>query len=442
MRPKKCASPPPNRDAIDPSEDESLQAAKNRNTGRRPAVHAAAKGVYTWYPDRLARRSPIQVANSHRHQSTARFRQTGMNAFRRSKHRRLRVYRSLRSAHLERARTLTSATILYNRRREDFDIKLTEGLDLVRTNPLGTFLTVLISDLDAIEINEPLMGGGLWNGLSAVVAARLSELVRQRPIRVVTYAIENLNPFSARVRLRSRLRARAEIALASLLARNLDRIAFGTEGARSLYIATMGRALRKADCTTIAALPAACTCLNAVPCKSGSVLFLGALDDRKGFPSLVAAWPEVQEHVAGAQLTVIGKGPLEGLARELEQHGSAVRVLIDPPRDTIHAELRAATALVLLSKPTQYWREQVGLPIVEALAHGCTVLTTDQTGLAGWLAAHGHVVISSDAQPPEIAREINTVLREPRSPDSVLTDLAAIDGRIQADEWMFSPPAP
>jgi len=92
---------------------------------------------------------------------------------------------------------------------------------------------------------------------------------------------------------------------------------------------------------------------------------------------------------------------------------------------------------VLLSQRTTNWREQVGLPIVEALAHGCAVVASDETGLADWLATHGHRCVSPSASEGELADVVVVAIKAERPVDSVLADLPAVDGRSRADAWLF-----
>ncbi|MFP3393480.1 glycosyltransferase family 4 protein, partial [Brevibacillus sp. SIMBA_076] len=118
--------------------------------------------------------------------------------------------------------------------------------------------------------------------------------------------------------------------------------------------------------------------------------FLGAFEERKGLPLLLAAWPLVRERRPDARLLVMGKGALEVLAREAVAIDASIELLVDPSRDTISGALAGAKALVLPSQRRPRWREQVGLPIVEGLAAGCVVVTTSETGLADWLTEEGH----------------------------------------------------
>jgi glycosyltransferase involved in cell wall biosynthesis len=107
----------------------------------------------------------------------------------------------------------------------------------------------------------------------------------------------------------------------------------------------------------------------------------------------------------------------------------------------VHRALRRAAVLVLLSQPTPTWREQVGLPLVEGLAHGCTVVTTAETGLADWLAAHGHTVLAPDAAPATVVAAVVEALAAGRPAASVLADLPDDDGRQAAEAWLSRPAA-
>jgi hypothetical protein len=65
------------------------------------------------------------------------------------------------------------------------------------------------------------------------------------------------------------------------------------------------------------------------------------------------------------------------------------------------------------------------------------VLTTTETGLASWLAGHGHAVVEPDASAAEVAAQVVRLLDEGRPSASVLADLPDRDGRLEADAWLF-----
>ena len=370
---------------------------------------------------------------------------------------RVRVYETLRSAHLERAAVLPASSILYRTRRADFDISLAPGLDLIRASTPSMARLLATSRVRVLEINEPLMLPGLRRTVVALLAARLAARLNRRPLTVVSYAIENRDPFggSRPGTLHGRLSLRWRRLLSGMAAARIDRLAFGTDAARTLYARVVPGAATTVS-TVIPALPAPCPCSqvetrSVAEKEAGLVLFLGALAPRKGFDRLLAAWPELAgpadaPDVEPYRLQIVGAGPLQPSAADLAARDPRVTLMVDPPRADVHAQLRRARVLVLLSQPTAGWREQVGLPLVEALAHGCAVVTTTESGLSGWLAGHGHQVLPPDADPATIAAAIRCALTVTADPVRITASLPLVDGRLAADAWLFGddppPPAP
>ena len=353
---------------------------------------------------------------------------------------RARLYRTLRTAHLERALQLSPATIVYRDRRYDFDEALAARLDLVRAGGPGAALHLLRAGVTELEVNEPLMRSGIRTTALAVAALRVRERCGGPRAEVVSCAIENLDPFARPAR---GLRARAGVALDRSLARfvwrNLDRVVHGTEATRDLYGRVLPPPRPGGQQTVVLMLPQPCDCPDTERDPS-SVLFLGAFSPRKGFDLLHRAWPEVHAGT-GARLSLLGKGPLEERARAWAGADTSVALSVDPTRESIHRALRRAQVLVLPSQPRPAWREQLGLPILEALAHGCTVVTTSETGLAPWLARHGHTVLPPGEDPGALARALVERVREPLPAARVLAPLPARDGRLAADDWLFATPA-
>lgn len=362
------------------------------------------------------------------------------------RHDRVRVYEALRTAHLERFQVLEPATVLFAQRNYDFDAGLLAGLDVQQhRGARDLFLRVLRSGATQLEINEPLMLSGVKHSLAAVVAARLGGLRRRSRTRVVSYAIENADPFtSANPRLRSWWRRLAYRQAVVFLTGQVDRLAFGTPGAEAAYAPVMQRFT--GESSLLPALPTACeTCPEPSdgprdgPVRH-DVVFLGAFDDRKGLRQLLEAWPGVVTAFPDARLRILGKGALQGLAEGSALTQDEVSVTLDPSRPEIHKALREAKVLVLMSQPSPTWREQVGLPIVEGLSHGCEIVTTTETGIASWLSAHGHGVLDATCtSPQQLAAAVTRALESSRTPRQVLADLPPVDGRLAADRWMFAP---
>lgn len=351
---------------------------------------------------------------------------------------RARLYQTVRTAHLERARELAPATILYRATRYDFDRALARDLDLVPAGPVRAAWLLVRSGVRQLEVNEPLMLASLPRTALALAALGLRRRLGGPPVRCVSYAIENADPFARPVHgLLAALRHTRNRLLARFVWSSLDRVVFGTAAAEHTYTASFGAATGPPHRTTIPALPAACPCALGEGDGVPTVVFLGALTDRKGFPQLLAAWPYLKVRFPHVRLVILGSGPLEQRAIDLADADEAVHLHVDPPRAVIHAQLRMCRVLVLPSQPTPGWREQVGLPICEGLAHGAAIVASTQTGLTHWLAEHGHTVLDPSARPRDWADAVAQALRQDRERSAVIADLPTVDGRLAADEWLF-----
>ncbi|HEX8511350.1 MAG TPA: glycosyltransferase [Propionibacteriaceae bacterium] len=354
---------------------------------------------------------------------------------------RVRLYHRVRSAHLERAKQLPRATILYGDKRYDFDEGLASRLDLVHARSWRAAVFLFRHQVAVLEINEPLTLYSARFTALALLALRLRRLLGLPRTRVVTYAIENRapEPPGQLTTPRQWLSSRLDRALMRLIWRRVDRVAFGTESARVLYASSLPQGRRSPQTRLFAALPAAAADADAGAKEANRVTFLGAFVHRKGFALLTAAWPAVLRQLPDARLTLIGKGPLEPTGRELAASSPGVELHIDPSRQHIKDTLRRTQVLVLASQRQPDWREQVGLPIVEGLAYGCTIVATTETGLASWLAQHGHRVIPAPCSVAQVEAAVVAALRRPLAAARVLASLPEDDGRLAADAWLFEP---
>jgi GT2 family glycosyltransferase len=348
--------------------------------------------------------------------------------------RRARLYYQVRTAHLERAHELRPAAIVYLKHRYDFDISFAKGLELVNRRPVGAALLLRRSNLEALEVNEPLM---LQSAILTALGVFAVRFGRGRRVRIVSYAIGNANPLAEPPSgWKSRLRRRVEAAAAHYIWRQLDAIAYGTDGAREIYQAVMPlrTSLRQA---LVPALPAPRDDVDLTD-RGPSVVFLGAFVQRKGLPLLLEAWPLVVAAHPEARLTLVGKGTLLPDVRQFCAMQPSASLLVDPPRAEIRDVLARSKTLVLPSQPTPSWREQVGLPILEGLQSGCTIVTTAETGIAEWLAEHGHGVLPADADAASLATAIIRELGRAPCVAEVLESLPREDGRSAADRWLFA----
>jgi len=120
-----------------------------------------------------------------------------MSTARRPLARRVRLYRALRTAHLERAHQLDPASIVFVERRYDFDDQVVDGLHVVQASPIGAAALVARQPIDVLEVNEPLMTSSLSMTALAVMTVRARDRLRRRRATVVTYAIANSDPWPA-----------------------------------------------------------------------------------------------------------------------------------------------------------------------------------------------------------------------------------------------------
>ena len=357
----------------------------------------------------------------------------------------LRVYENARTVHLERLRDFTPGQLCYVRQNYDFDERLAKSASAERVSRKRLFGILLRTEAQVVELNEPTFVAA-WGTLGA---AHLALWLRRRFGRgsagpmLVSYAIDNADPvewFSSRTRLPAFLFRGPVRTAVRMQVRALSRLAFGTEQAQVNYEQIVGGdwpgGVQRRLFTSIA--PECMACKRAET-RAGRVAYLGTFDSRKGLRELLAAWPLVRASRPDSELVVMGKGNHESEVRRLIGSLEGTTLIVDPPRETIHAELASAQALVLLSRRTRGWREQVGLPILEGLSHGCQIVTTRETGIAEWLADAGHAIVP-DLTPETVSTYLTDALAGDPAVRSqqVRMSLPVGDPRIAADEWLTS----
>nr|WP_277351854.1 glycosyltransferase [Arthrobacter sp. SF27] len=172
--------------------------------------------------------------------------------------------------------------------------------------------------------------------------------------------------------------------------------------------------------------------------RARNLIFLGTFEERKGIAEMLKAWSIIRDRLPDAQLTIVGKGHLQHEIEAVAQRDQRMEIVLDPSRDEIFKYLARSKALILFSKPSPGWKEQVGLPIVEGLSAGCEIVTSDETGIRDWLATHEHNVVPVTAQIPEIAEATVRALTSERGPADIVGHLPTEDGRRTADSLIFA----
>jgi len=135
------------------------------------------------------------------------------------------------------------------------------------------------------------------------------------------------------------------------------------------------------------------------------VLFVSSLWPYKNCDGLLRAWAIARQELADRQLAIVGPGrdekyvnQLHSLAAELGISADVVFVGGIPLEDTV-SFYQAADAFVYPSL-----NETFGLPILEAMACGCPVVTSDTSAMPE--TAGGAAVLSNPKEPSSIAQAI------------------------------------
>jgi glycosyltransferase involved in cell wall biosynthesis len=135
------------------------------------------------------------------------------------------------------------------------------------------------------------------------------------------------------------------------------------------------------------------------------VLFVSSLWPYKNCDGLLRAWALARRELPGHQLAIVGGGrdaeylaSLHALAAQLGISGDVVFVGAVPLEETVHF-YRAADAFVYPSL-----NETFGLPILEAMACGCPVVTSDVSAMPE--TAGGAALLADPKDPASVARAI------------------------------------
>lgn len=313
----------------------------------------------------------------------------------------------LRSSHLERLAALPGFRLLASGRHPDCDDAL------LRTSAVPVLLDrpeALAADLRArpprvLELTEPL-----WTA-EWPAALRLADAAPGALL--CTYAIEVLPhpapPGTDRL---------AAVAYGSAAAERAYATTCPGAGWRSVVVEE--RRSRCAGC-----FPGGAT---RVPAQA-ELVFAAELSERKGIDVLMAAWDDARPD--GWRLRLLGWGPRTEQVRAWAYRRPDVGLVVAADRAQVHDAMRRAAAVVLPSRRVDGWREQVGLSLVEGLAHGCRLLTTDETGIADGLGPE-HLVVEAGS----VAALADGLRRLGPPPASKALPDPADDSRRQVQRWL------
>ncbi|WP_274610875.1 glycosyltransferase [Rhodococcus sp. KRD162] len=351
----------------------------------------------------------------------------------------LRIVPELRADHVERSRNLTAATTLYFETNSDLPGTRIPD-DFRRVSVLGLLKYVTHSRAIILELPEPLWIRFLPKTILAAVVWKASGLVRRSPRTTVVYAIENNEP--SNLLFGDRRVAKSFVwpltwVLGIVVRCSVDRLCFGSEGSRETYLSIpLVGGIDHAVVINLPARPAAVS-PPADETRSNRVSFVGVLEHRKGIDVLMRSWPSVEQRCPEAVLTIVGDGPMSLQVEQWSAENPYSRNFRGRlPHSQISSIVGQSALLVAPSVRDGRWREQIGLPILEALTVGATVIASDETALANWLSAQGHSVLPSHCLSSDLAGEIVERLKSPLPVGQVIASLPEVAGRVAADKWL------
>jgi glycosyltransferase involved in cell wall biosynthesis len=360
------------------------------------------------------------------------------------------VVPEVRSVDFERSRRSSGHTVIYVGRYPDLDAASVRG-DNHRVGLATAWRWAFRADWTVVELAEPLWLRALPLTASIALAVRAADRLRRRRTRLVCYAMENSDAEQLLRGLPSWARPLALGVVRLSAGRWFDRVAFASATARRRY-AEMGLLSRRCHRALYEDLQEPCaTCVleaaeedpvgtgGAAVRRPRRMTFLGALETRKGLADLLAAWRRGGLGRQGWELAVAGAGPLRPELDRAAQADGSIRPLGLVGRAGVHRVLRETEVVVLPSRREGRWREQIGMSIVEGLAHGCHVVACADTGLADWLRGHGHTVLPDRFSEVDLSRALCAVATARVEPGRVLATLPSVGGRVAAEAWMYQP---
>jgi glycosyltransferase involved in cell wall biosynthesis len=358
----------------------------------------------------------------------------------------LRIIPELRSSLILEVEKQNGVQVLYF--EEKYDMRTTPNSGVFKkVSTWNAIKEIFLSDADVIELPEPLWMREILRTLLLCYILKFRNLCLERKSMCVTYAIENNDLESLIFGSRKPLKIVVSTVrtLLFMLTRNaFDKISFGTEASFSVYsknrLCSNAQVLLPLKKSLLESSSQVLSLEKDLPYVRSSgirFIFVGVLEKRKGILILIRAWELVEKEDPNSLLTIVGDGHFTDLVSNwalANPHNRRYMGFLGT-RDLMVA-LKNADIAVAPSIRDGRWREQVGLPIVEALASGLTVITSSETGLAKNLALQGHLVLEYPFSHEELASHMLEAKHKLLPRDQVLATSRGKSNRQRAFEWM------
>jgi glycosyltransferase involved in cell wall biosynthesis len=345
----------------------------------------------------------------------------------------LRLIPTIRSSNFERQCNRSERVVIYVDRHKDLD-ESSVSAGARRVGPMMAWTWAFRRRWRVVELPEPLWLRALPLTMSLGIAARVAGLIHRKRVIIATFALENSTP---RQLLRGLPPSTHRIAFGILrlfCGFAYDRIAFGSNASHHCY--NQARLLEsKCETAIFPDLRPPCS-MEIDVIKSRKIAFVAALEPRKGLGALLDAWKLTGLGKNDWTLHIAGSGPLQAAVIKATKGDPSIHYLGPLDRVQVHKLLAESMMVVLPSQPEGRWKEQIGLSIIEGLAHGCQIIASPDTGLADWLAKRGHAILPSGFTVHDLASALRMSSSKLMDPAIIRSSLPSNDGRASAEKWM------
>ena len=365
----------------------------------------------------------------------------------------LRIIPELRTSTLHEVQSQIGVKVLYY--KEKYDLKVVPDKSKFRkVNTIQAICEVFKSDAVVLELTEPLWMKELIRTILIGYTWKVRSFIRRKSNYCFTYAIENNdlnNLVYGTANSHNFLTHYIRIILRFFFSRIYTHAAFGTFAAYKNYAENEflvqiphiypSRYSIQESTMTHSFIPEFRDSpkLQKKNQDQLTYLFVGVLEKRKGIDLLIQAW-EILEGVGfKGLLLIVGSGALETKVSQWCLEAPERRAYLGfKTGESLDSIYETSDVLLAPSQRDGRWREQVGLPIIEGLSFGLTVITTSETGIAEGLRENGHIVLDDGSTPISLAKGISVAPKILLDRDYVKSQVIGRSNRERAFDWARS----
>ena len=365
----------------------------------------------------------------------------------------LRIIPELRTSTLKEVQEQTGVSVLYFKQKYDLQL-LPEKSKFRKVNTMQAMYEVFRSDAIVLELTEPLWMREIIRTVLIGYTWKARSFIRRKSNYCFTYAIENNglnNLIFGTVDRHNFITHYIGKFLGFLISTIYTHAAFGTYAAYKNY--ALNEFLVQIphiypdrysiqESSNPQSLIPGFEGYSRVATKSEqkyTYLFVGVLEERKGINLLIQAWDILDQVDFKGRLIIVGSGALEKKVSEWCLKAPERRSYLGfKTGDKLNSIYASADFLLAPSQRDGRWREQVGLPIIEGLSFGLTVITTSETGIADGLRANGHIILEDGNRPESLAKGILTGFEALMPKEFVKEQVFGSSNRTKAFNWAHS----